>query len=208
MSGMCHCAWIGNRNTLCDWTTAGPVFMLASLFCPLTKEALMKKYIQSIAALVLSTFTAALWAADAEYVAIDMEIDINKSAADVWAAVGDYCDIAEWGGLACVITSGDGGMGTVRELTAGPRKIIEILVARTELSYGYTQPVQEGQFYNLYHGFMEARPVTANTSKMLYTLVYDVSNLDGQAAKEADMARRRTMFENMLKNMKEIAEAN
>jgi hypothetical protein len=86
-------------------------------------------------------------------------------------------------------------------------RIIEILVAQTELSYGYTQPAVEGQFYNLYHGFMEARPVTANTSKMLYTLVYDVSNLADQAAKDADVARRRTMFENLLVNIKNIAEA-
>lgn len=149
-----------------------------------------------------------LLAAEPEYVSIEMEIDINKPVAEVWAAVGDYCDIAEWGGLACKITAGNGGMGTVRELTAGPRTIIEILVAQTDLSYGYTQPVQEGQFYNLYHGFMEAKPVTTSTSKMLYTLVYDVSNLEDQAAKDADVARRRGMFENMLDNMKNIAEGN
>ena len=65
----------------------------------------------------------------------------------------------------------------------------------------------EGQFYNLYHGFMEARPVTDRTSKMLYTLVYDVSNLPDKAAKDADVARRRGMFENALKNMKALAEA-
>ena len=144
-------------------------------------------------------------AAEAEYVSIDMEIDINKSAEEVWAAVGDYCDIAEWGGLDCEITSGEGGMGTVRVLLGG--RIVEILVAQTELSYGYTQPVQDGQFYNLYHGFMEAKPVSSSSSKMLYTLVYDVSNLENQAAKDADVARRRGMFEGMLANMKEIAES-
>ena len=148
-----------------------------------------------------------LLAAEPEYVTIEMEINIDKSAADVWETVGDYCDIAEWGGLACEITSGDGGMGTVRELALGPTTIIEILVAQTELSYGYTQPVQEGQFYNLYHGFMEARPVTAGTSKMLYTLVYDVSNLESQEAKDADVSRRRSIFQGMLSNMKEIAES-
>ena len=148
-----------------------------------------------------------LLAAEPEYVTIDMQIDINKSARAVWAAVGDYCDIEEWGGLACTITAGDGGMGTVRELKAGPRTITEIMIAQTELAYGYTQPVQAGQYYILYHGFMEARPVTANTSKMLYTLVYDVSNLETEEAKQADMARRRTQFEGLLKNIKQIAEA-
>ena len=145
------------------------------------------------------------FAAEPEYVNIEMEIDINKSAEDVWEAVGDYCDIAEWGGLDCEITSGNGDMGTVRVLLGG--RIVEILVAQTDLSYGYTQPVQEGQFYNLYHGFMEARPVSGNTSKIIYTLVYDVSNLENQEAKDADMARRRGMFEGMLVNMRDIAEA-
>lgn len=165
----------------------------------------MKKIITVLSCLLALNFSPMLFAAEPEYVTIDMEIDINKSAENVWAAVGDYCDIGEWGGLDCEITSGDGGMGTVRALLGG--RIVEILVAQTELSYGYTQPAVEGQFYNLYHGFMEARPVTANTSKMLYTLVYDVSNLADQAAKDADVARRRTMFENLLVNIKNIAEA-
>ncbi|MDP6415021.1 MAG: hypothetical protein QGG54_08360 [Gammaproteobacteria bacterium] len=95
-------------------------------------------------------------------------------------------------------------MGTVRALAGG--RILEIMVAQTDLSYGYTQPAVEGAFYNLYHGFMEARPVTTTTSKMLYTLVLDVSNLADQAAKDADVARRRATFEGALANMKEFAE--
>ncbi len=65
----------------------------------------------------------------------------------------------------------------------------------------------EGQFYNQYHGFMEARPVTATTSKMLYTLMLDVSDKADQAAKDADVTRRRTQFEGLLKVMKDMAEA-
>jgi hypothetical protein len=145
-------------------------------------------------------------AAEPEYTTIELEIDIDKPAAEVWAKVGDYCDIAEWLDVDCVITSGDGDMGTVRVLAGG--RVIEILVAQTELSYGYTQPAVEGQFYNLYHGFMEARPVTDRTSKMLYTLVYDVSDKADQAAKDADIARRTGMFEGALQNIKRIAEAD
>ena len=97
-------------------------------------------------------------------------------------------------------------MGSVRSLLGG--RILEIMVAQTELSYGYTQPAVEGEFYNLYHGFMEARPVTGSTSKMLYTLTYDVSNLPDQAAKDADIERRRGMFTNALGAMKQLAEAD
>ena len=65
---------------------------------------------------------------------------------------------------------------------------------------------REGQFYNLYHGFMEARPVTATTSRIIYTLVYDVSDKADKAAKDADIAGRRTRFEAALASMKKIAE--
>ena len=149
-------------------------------------------------------FAGAAVAAEPEYRTIEMEIAVAKPAKDVWAKVGGYCDIAQWLSVECKVTSGDGGMGTVRVLAGG--RVTEILVAQTELSYGYTQPVREGQFYNLYHGFMEARPVTATTSKILYTLVYDVSDKADAAAKDADVAQRRTRFETALQNMKKIAE--
>ncbi len=155
-----------------------------------------------IAAPALWLSTSAM--AQPEYVAIEMEIDVARPAAEVWAKVGEYCDISEWLNLDCVITSGDGGIGTVRVLANG--RVTEVLVGLTELSYGYTQPSVDGQFYNLYHGFMEARPVDANNSKLLYTLMLDVSNQPDQAAKDADVARRRATFERALATMKGIAE--
>ncbi|MEN9705065.1 MAG: hypothetical protein RLZZ393_944 [Pseudomonadota bacterium] len=160
----------------------------------------MKKMLM-LGALVLA---GQVVAAEPEYKTVRMEIDIDRPAAEVWAKVGKYCDISEWLGLDCKITSGDGGMGTVRALAGG--RVLEILVAQTELSYGYTQPVREGQFYSLYHGFMEARPVSKKKSKMIYTLVLDVSDKPDQAAKDADLARRRASFEPALKKMKAIAE--
>jgi hypothetical protein len=166
----------------------------------------MQRIKTALLALVMMTGAMPALAAEPQYVTIEMEIDIAKPAAEVWAKVGGYCDISKWlPNLDCAITSGDGGMGTVRVLAGG--RITEILVAQTELSYGYTQPVVDGQFYNLYHGFMEARPVTATTSKMLYTLVYDVSDKADQAAKDADIARRRSTFEAALNSMKTLAEA-
>ena len=156
-------------------------------------------------ALAVAAMAGAAFAAEPEYATIKMEIDIAKPAKEVWAKVGGYCDISKWlNNVDCKITSADGGVGTVRVLAGG--RVTEILVAQTEHGYGYTQPVREGQFYNLYHGFMEARPVNATSTKMLYTLMYDVSNLADKAAKDADIARRRGMFETALKNMKALAE--
>ena len=147
--------------------------------------------------------------ADPEYVTIHMEIDVNKSASDAWAKVGAYCDLAKWIAagrvVPCAVISGDGGMGSVRSINNGA--VLEVMIAKTDLSYGYAQPPKAGQFYNLYHGFLEAKPVTATTSKLLYTLLIDESNLADKAAKDADVARRRTQFEAALRNMKAIAEA-
>ncbi len=158
-----------------------------------------------ILTLVAATGLAASTAfAQPEYVAIEMEIDVNKPATEVWAKVGGYCDISEWLGLDCEISSGDGSLGTVRSLLGG--RILEILVAETELSYGYTQPAPAEGFYDHYHGFLEARPTGPNSSKLLYTLMLDVSNLEDQAAKDANIARRRGTFEGALAAMKEIAE--
>src|SRR5262245_31508066 len=135
------------------------------------------------------------------YVSIPLEITVNKPAADGWKRVGKYCDIGEWLQIPCTITSGkDGEVGAVRSVAN------EILVGKTELSYTYTQPVRTDRPYNMYHGTVEARPLTATTSKIVYTLVFDNSMLADDAARESDKARRTTQFTQALQNMKILAE--
>ena len=150
------------------------------------------------------TGPAPLQVTSPSYVTIPMEITVNKPVKDVWARIGKYCDIAEWFQIAagCTMTSGkEGDVGSVRSVGA------EILVAKTEYSYAYTQPVREGRLYNLYHGNLEARAIDAKTTKLLYTLVYDVSIVsEDAAARTADVERRRTAFTGALKNMKILAE--
>ena len=135
------------------------------------------------------------------YTSILMEVAVNKPAAEVWKRVGKYCDIGEWLRIPCTITSGkDGEVGAIRSVAN------EVLVGKTELSYTYTQPVREGRPYNLYHGTLEARPVTATTSKLVYTLFFDNSMLADSAARDADRARRTAQFTQALENMKILAE--
>jgi len=135
------------------------------------------------------------------YTFIPMEIDVDRPAAQVWARVGKYCDIGEWLGIPCTITSGTGEeLGTVRSVAN------EVLVGKTELSYTYTQTPRDGRPYDLYHGTLEARPVTATTSKLVYTLMFDNSMMADDAAREADRARRLTTFNRALQNMKILAE--
>ncbi|HTT06672.1 MAG TPA: hypothetical protein VMF64_15440 [Steroidobacteraceae bacterium] len=154
-------------------------------------------------ALILFTATAAE-AAGPDYRTIRMQIDVDKPAAVVWAKVGHYCDISQWLSVDCKIVAGQDGIGTVRSLANG--RVLEIMVGKTDLSYGYTQPAKAGAFYNLYHGYLEAKPLTRSTSRLVYTLFYDVSDKPDEAAKTADMSQRRQRFEAALKKMKQIAE--
>jgi hypothetical protein len=139
--------------------------------------------------------------ANPTYTAITMEIAVNRPAAETWARVGKYCDIGEWLRIPCTITAGkDGEVGSVRSVAS------EVLVGKTDLSYTYTQPVRAGRPYNLYHGTLEARPVTATTSKLVYTLMWDNSMLADDAARERDREQRRGQFTTALENMKILAE--
>ena len=135
------------------------------------------------------------------YVSIPLEITVDRPAAEVWKRVGKYCDIGEWLQIPCTITSGkDGEFGAVRSVAN------EVLVGKTELSYTYTQTVRNDRPYNLYHGTLEARPVTPTTSKLVYTIFFDNSMLADDAAREADKARRTATFTRALQNMKTLAE--
>ena len=148
---------------------------------------------------------AAPAAAAPTYVSIPMEVTVNKPAADVWAKVGKYCDLGTWMRIDCTITSGkDGEFGAVRSIAGG--RVTEILVGKTPMSYTYTQPAVAGRPYNLYHGTLEARPVNATSSKLVYTLVFDNSMLADDAARTRDLAAKRTQFEGALANMKALAE--
>jgi len=137
------------------------------------------------------------------YVSIPLEITVNRPVAEVWKRVGKYCDVSEWLQIpaGCTIISGkEGEVGSVRSVAT------EVMVAKTEYSYTYTQPVRAGRPYNLYHGTLEARAVTPTTSKLLYTLVFDNSMLPDDAAREADRTARSATFTRALANMKTLAE--
>jgi hypothetical protein len=135
------------------------------------------------------------------YTSIPLEITVNRPAADVWKRVGKFCDIGEWLQIPCTITSGkDGEFGAVRSVAN------EVLVGKTELSYTYTQTVRNDRPYNLYHGTLEARPLTATTSKLVYTIFFDNSMLADDAARATDKERRAATFNRALQNMKTLAE--
>src|SRR3954468_15931427 len=137
--------------------------------------------------------------ANPTYTSIPLEITVNRPAAEVWKRIGKFCDIGEWLQIPCTITSGkDGEFGADRSVAA------EVLVGKTELSYTYTQTVRNDRPYNLYHGTLEARPVTPTTSKLVYTLFFDNSMLPDDAARATDKERRTATFTRALQNMKTL----
>jgi hypothetical protein len=139
--------------------------------------------------------------ANPTYTTLVMEKDVDRPAAEVWKRVGKFCDIGEWMQFPCTITSGkDGEVGVQRSIGR------EVLVGKTDLSYTYAQPITDGQPYILYHGTLEAKPLTATTTKLVYTLMWDNSTFGDEAGKERDRAQRKQMFENALNNMKILAE--
>ena len=135
------------------------------------------------------------------YTSIPLEITVNRPAAEVWKRIGKFCDIGEWLQIPCTITSGkDGEFGAVRSVAG------EVLVGKTELSYTYTQTVRNDRPYNLYHGTLEARPVTPTASKIVYTIFFDNSMLPDDPARATDKERRTATFNRALQNMKTLAE--
>jgi len=141
---------------------------------------------------------------DPHYTTIEMNVDVKAPADAVWKRVGKFCDFGEAApspaGNTCKILSGDGGFGTVRSL------VNEVLVGQTPLSYTYVQAPRQNTPYNLYHGTLEAIPLTANTSRLHYVLFFDASALGDEAAQQKSIAERRASFTKRLENLKTLAE--
>jgi hypothetical protein len=148
---------------------------------------------------------APLAIANPSYVTMVMELSVDRPAAAVWARVGKFCDIAEWFRTTCTLSDpAQTQLGAVRHLNGGG--VIEMMVAKTDLSYTYTQPVRTGVPFNAYHGTLEAKPVTATTSKLVYSFFYDNSMLASDAARATEQTNRRNRFMGGMQNMKILAE--
>jgi Polyketide cyclase / dehydrase and lipid transport len=155
------------------------------------------------AGLTLATLVTSAAAVEApkprEYVTVVEQTHVDRATDQVWKKVGGYCDIGTWLKTTCVFTTGTGGVGTNR-LIAG--RVDEVLVARTTTAYTYAQPMAE----NIYHGTVEVLP-DGTGSKIVYTLVYDVSALTDLAAKAGYTEQKTKFLKGMLATMKRISEA-
>ena len=136
------------------------------------------------------------------YIAILLEVTVNKPVDQVWARIGRFCGIAEWAQMPpCTMLSGkEDEIGGVRSVGT------EVMVAKTQYSYTYSQAPREGRPYNMYHGTLEARAMGPNKTKLMYTIFLDNSMLADDAAREKDVQNRTKTFGGFLNNAKILAE--
>jgi hypothetical protein len=133
---------------------------------------------------------------------IVMTANVNHNADEAWKRIGgnDYCAFIKYLGMnSCVLTVGSGDVGTNRRLND---RIDELLVSKTSRSYVYAQPTSP----IFYHGTMAVEPVTATTSRIVYTLVYDNANIPPEG-RAAEMDRRRVRFQEAIDKMAAAAHA-
>lgn len=130
-----------------------------------------------------------------------MSIVVDAPFEKVWARVGKYCDIGEWGFRSCALISGkEGEIGAVRTIGHS------VIVGQTRYSYTYTQPLRATGLYSMYHGTLEARPLGSSRTTLYYTLLWDSSTQPDDAGRKKQVETYRLLFEKMLRNMKKLAE--
>jgi hypothetical protein len=134
---------------------------------------------------------------------IVMTANVNHGADEAWKRIGgdDYCAFIKFLGMnSCVLTVGTGDVGTNRLLNG---RINELMVSKTSHSYVYAQPSSP----IFYHGTMAVEPVDAGHAKIVYTLLYDNSNI-APDARAAEMDRRRVRFQAAIDKMAASANTN
>jgi hypothetical protein len=135
------------------------------------------------------------------YASLPMTIVVDAPLEKVWARVGKYCDIGEWGFRSCDLISGkEGEIGAIRTIGHS------VIVGQTRYSYTYTQPLLARSVYPMYHGTLEARPLGSGRTTLYYTLVWDSSTQLDDAARQRQVETYRLLFEKMLSNMKKLSE--
>lgn len=134
----------------------------------------------------------------ADFVVIQLHVDVKVPADVAWAKIGAYCDIAKWAKMPCELIAGSGGVGSIRRLIGGV--IEEPMVAATARSYTYGQTIGPNKDID-YHGTLAVEPTGAGTSRIDYTLTYDQSRVaaDKRAGMHDGMATRFEVFMAALK---------
>jgi hypothetical protein len=164
----------------------------------------MRKILVVPALLALGIATAqAQTPQPADWTTMTLTANLNKSADVAWQRIGgnDWCGIAKYLDVkSCDINSGKGELGSVRTING---TIVEIVVARTPLSYTYAQPFTP----IFYHGTLAVQPLDRGRSKLVYTLIWNQTAVGDAAAQAAARDSRRTRFQAAVDKMAVAANA-
>ena len=137
-----------------------------------------------------------------QFAVIKASADILRPVQQVWSAIGAYGDAGRFLDIACELVAGNGEIGSVRLIGNG---IVEVMVGRSQHSYTYVQT--EGPMAAFtYHGCVDLRMASAMTSRLLYTVSYDQTDMD-QARRREELERITNRFAGAVDVMKRLAEA-
>jgi hypothetical protein len=138
----------------------------------------------------------------ADYVVITLHAEVDTPADVAWSRVGSFCDIGKWAKLPCELSSGTGGVGSVRQLAGGA--VEEPMIGATSHSYTYGQTVGDSKDFE-YHGTLAIEPTGAATSRVDYTLTYDEARVpEDKRDAMRDLLNQR--FTAAIQNIKAMAE--
>ena len=157
----------------------------------------MKKIVIAALAACFATTASAQTPQPADWITLTFTADLNKNADIAWQRAGgnDWCAIAKFLDVkSCEVVSGKGELGSIRTING---TIVENVVARTKYSYTYAQPFTP----IFYHGTMEVVPLTANTSRLVYSLIWNQAAVGDAAAQTAAREGRRTRFQAAVDKM-------
>jgi hypothetical protein len=133
-----------------------------------------------------------------------LEIEVSQSAATTWTRVGHFCDIRSWLAIPCVIIEGrEDELGAVRLLMGS---IVEVMTSNTASSYAYAAVDSPSSPQKFIHGSLEARPIGRRHCKLLYTLIYDDTQVSSEVDREHDLATRVSFLRQGLEKMRRLAE--
>lgn len=100
--------------------------------------------------------------------------NVPASVDATWALVGGFFDLHLFLDVACEAVSGDGDIGSVRQIGTG---ILEVMVGAGAFSYTYAQ-THGPMSAHAYHGCVTCEASGADACVIVYTLVYDQSGID------------------------------
>ena len=168
----------------------------------------MKKIVLTSALLALGLGSASAQTPQpADWTVLTFTADTNKPANVTWDRIGghDWCGILRFLNrlTACTINSGKGEVGSVRTVMVGTTPTVEMVVARTPLSYTYAQPFTP----IFYHGTMGVEPVDATHSKIVYTLIWNQTPVGDAQAQATARDGRQKAFQLAVDKMAEAANA-